>query len=284
MLRKGLASGADAAFIDLEDSVPEHQKEQARRKAIQAAPLSPPGAVLGLRVNSWRTKWCYRDIVEVVETAGEYFDYIVLPKVESAVEVAAVSGLLEQIEQSLALPHQILIEPCIESGVGLLNSAAIASATPRVFSLMFAPEGIDFSSDLRFSTGVSSQYVEATVVIPAAAARAARVQLIDGPYFQVHDRSGLRASALARFRMGFDGKWAVHPDQIDVINEAFSPPSNALDEAVATMEAYERVSKAGVGAALLGDTMIDEASRKRARALLDRSTQLSWSRSEDSTG
>jgi citrate lyase subunit beta / citryl-CoA lyase len=271
MMERGMSSHADTIFFDLEDSVPGEGKDKARHNVIQMAKQKPPELFLGVRVNAWSTKWCYRDIIEVVTAVGDYIDYIILAKAETRTDVAAVAGLLSQVEQDAGISRRILIEPCLESGVALLDAREILTASDRVFSALFGPNGFDFAADMHFFGGVRQDYLNATAVMAVAAARTARLPLIDGPYALLHDEAGLRRVAMERFRMGFDGMWAIHPDQIDVINDCFTPPAEMVEDAVATVEACERASDSGHGAAIVRGAMVDTASVRLSRSVLERS-------------
>jgi citrate lyase subunit beta/citryl-CoA lyase len=274
MMARGLEAGADTVFFDLEDSVPAGLKERARANAVEVAPAKRPGTSLGLRINAWSTHWCYRDLIEVIEAAGEHFDYVVVPKADGPADVSGVAGLLGQIEQTIGLGHRILIEPILESGAGLLAAREIIAASDRVFSVVFAPEGLDFAADMHFFDGVEMNYLNATVIGPLAAARAAGVQLVDGPYVALYDLEGLGQTASARFRMGFDGKWAIHPGQIPVLNRCFTPPAALVSKARRTIAAVADAEGTGRGAAVVEDTMVDVASDRVARVALSRSAQL----------
>jgi len=274
MMARGLVSGADSVFFDLEDSVPDSWKDRARANAIEMAPAKPPGTSLGLRINAWSTRWCYRDLVEVFEAVGDYFDYLVVPKADSPADVTGVAGLLGQIEQATGLAGRTLIEPIIESGAGLLAVREIIASSPRVFSVVFAPEGLDFAADMHFFDGVDMSYLNATVIAPLAAARAAGVQLVDGPYVALYDLDGLRRTSSARFRMGFDGKWAIHPGQVPVLNECFTPPAALVSKAERTIAAFADAADAGRGATVVEETMVDVASDRLARVALGRSARV----------
>lgn len=270
MLKHGLTAPADTVFFDLEDSVPADRKIEGRRNVLATAPLRPPGVSLGLRINDWSSPWAFRDLLDVVGEIGEYLDYVVLPKAEGPEDVTAVAGILAKIEHDRGIGHEILIEPIIESGGGLLRVHETLSASDRVFSVVFAPDGLDFAADMHFYPGVPAGYKEAAAVLPHAAARARGITLIDGPYVALYDHDGLRRLAQHRFRMGFDGKWAIHPGQVPIINEQFDPSEGMLDDADAVVAAIDEAAGRGRGAAVVSDTMVDVASQRLARVALDR--------------
>ncbi|OAR26939.1 hypothetical protein A8W25_01205 [Streptomyces sp. ERV7] len=268
MMKRGLDSDADAVVFDLEDSVPDTGKAEARRRAIEMAPNRKPTQALGLRINDWTSPWCYRDLIDVLGTAGEHIDYIVLPKAESAEQVAAVGWILQQIEREASTNHQILVEPCIESATGLLDARSLLAASTRVFSVGYSATGFDLAADLHFDDRVPAAFRDTTALLPLLAARALGLALIDGPHPPLHDAEGLRALATDRFAMGFDGKWAIHPAQVEILNEAFTPTQSALRRAVSTLESYDEAAQRGRGAAVVDGSMVDIASLRVAQRTL----------------
>ena len=275
---KADTSGADMIFFDLEDSVTPSAKDGAREQVVQALrTYRYEGKIRGVRVNGVDTKWCADDIRHVVEGAGDRLDSVVLPKVDGVDAVHFVHHLLNQLEWKLALERPIGLELQIESAQGMENSARIAAASPRNQTLIFGP--VDFAADMRlpgFAGGDTTadypgdpwHYFLARV---AVAARAGGLQAIDGPYLEVRDLEGLRHSARRSAALGYDGKWVLHPDQVEVVNEVFSPSREEFEWANRVIDAYrEAVEVDSRGAVMLGDEMIDEASRKLALATLER--------------
>lgn len=279
---KADVSAADEIFIDLEDSVAPRLKAEARNKAVAALHnYAFAGKVRTVRVNASDTQWCYEDIIAITEGAPNRFDCLMVPKVEDVADVHFVSTLLDQVERKTGIHHQIGLELQIESARGLENVSAIASASRRTEALIFGPA--DFSASLRLPEltvgrlkpeypGDFWHYFMARIVV---AARANDLQPIDGPYAQIRDVDGLRTFAQRAAMLGFEGKWALSPTQIPVINEAFTPRQEDFDKAVAMLEAYRNATEVDqLGAVMLGDEMIDEASRKMASAMVERGKAL----------
>jgi citrate lyase subunit beta/citryl-CoA lyase len=278
MIAKAKTLPADQVFLDLEDAVAADAKSAARTRVAQA--LCEPGwagQLRGLRVNDWTTPWTYADVIEVVTAVargGGELDIIVLPKVSDVSHVQALDLLLTQLERTLGLPvGRIGIEAQIEDAKGLVNADAIAGG-PRVQALIFGPGDLMASLNMRtlvvgeqpvgYSVGDAYHHVLMTILV---AARAHGINAIDGPYFKVKDTESFTRVAGQTAALGYDGKWVLHPDQIAAGNEIFSPRQADYDHAELILEAYEwHTSQAGGarGAVLLGDEMIDEASRKMA--------------------
>ena len=270
---KGLP--ADEVFLDLEDAVAPDAKAQARTQVAIA--LSEPGwagQLRGVRVNDWTTPWTYADVIEVVSTAGDELDIIVLPKVTEVSHIHALDLLLTQLETVHGLRvGRIGIEAQIENAQGLANVDAIA-AGPRVQAVVLGPADLMASLNMRtlvvgeqpdgYDVGDAYHHVLMTILI---AARTHGIAAIDGPYLKVRDVDAFRRVAGRSAALGYDGKWVLHPDQIAAGNEIFSPRQDEYDHAELIVEAYEwSTSAAGGarGAVMLGDEMIDEASRKMA--------------------
>ena len=275
MIEKAKSLPADEVFLDLEDAVAVDAKAQARSQAAIA--LSEPGwsgQLRGVRVNDWTTPWTYTDVIEVVSTAGAQLDVIVLPKVTDVSHIQALDLLLTQLETTHGLPvGRIGIEAQIENAQGLTNLDAIA-AGPRVQAVILGPADLITSLNMRtlevgeqpegYDVGDAHHHVLMSILI---AARAHGVAAIDGPYLKVCDVDGFRRVAGRSAAVGYDSKWVLHPDQIAAGNEIFSPRQDEYDHAELILEAYEwHTSAAGGarGAVMLGDEMLDEASRKMA--------------------
>ncbi len=273
-LIKARSLGVDEVFIDLEDAVAPAEKEQSRVAAAQALRDGGWGTkVRAVRVNDVRTGWAYRDVVDVVEQAGEWLDSIVLPKVTGPVDVGWLDLLLGQIEQATGLEQgRIAIEAQIEDAAGLGCVDAIAAASPRLETLIFGPADFMASMGMRsltvgaqpagYAGGDAFHYAHMRILV---AARANGLQAIDGPFAAIGDIAGLTTSAASAAAIGFDGKWVLHPGQVDVVNAEFSPSQADYDRAELIIEAYEYCIKVlRRGAAVLDGEMIDEASRKLA--------------------
>jgi citrate lyase subunit beta / citryl-CoA lyase len=292
MLAKAPGLPADEVFMDLEDSVAPQAKEEARSNIIQGLKEGDwTGKTVVVRVNGVSTKWCYRDVIEVVENAGQFVDCVMIPKVESAGDVTFVADLLRQIEEISGLERPIGLELQIETATGLTNIDAIASASDRAETLIFGPADMSASLGLPALTaglpmpnypGDHWHHVLSRILV---AARNAGLQAIDGPYLVIKDLDGFREMALRARALGYDGKWALHPGQIDVLNEVFAPTQDEFDKAEAILEAYEHATGVELkGAVMFGTEMIDEASRKMAEQVAARGRAAGMSRQRSLEG
>jgi citrate lyase subunit beta/citryl-CoA lyase len=289
MLGKAPGLGADMVFIDLEDSVSPLEKESARAKAVRAVREQDWGeTILCVRVNSWDTPWTAYDVIEVVGEAGERLEEIMLPKVQSAAEVVALDLLLTQVEQKAGLPEgHIGIEAQIETARGLINVEEICAASPRLETIILGPVDMSASMEMPSLRGgleipeYPGDYFHYVFVKILMAGRANGLQVIDGPYVKIRDLEGFRAFSTRAQILGYDGKWALHPDQVAILNELFSPTQEAFDKAWAVLEAYEKATTEGErrGAVMFGDEMIDEASRKVALKIVARGERAGLTRS-----
>ncbi|MEV4618184.1 CoA ester lyase [Asanoa sp. NPDC049573] len=275
MLDKARGLPADQVFLDLEDAVAPLAKPEARKNVVAALNEGDWGdKTRVVRVNDLTTAWTYRDVVEVVEGAGANLDCVMLPKVQSAAHVEWLDLTLTQIEKTIGLPvGGIGIEAQIENAAGLVNVDAIAAASPRVETIIFGPADFMASINMRSMVvgglipdypGDPYHYILMRLLM---AARMHDKQAIDGPFLQIRDVDAFRAVAKRSAALGFDGKWVLHPGQIDAANEIYAPAQDDYDRAELILDAYEHAtSEAGgkLGAVMLGDEMIDEASRKMA--------------------
>ena len=277
-LEKAQGLPADEVFLDLEDAVSPLAKQSARDLIVDALNTGDwAGKTRAVRVNDWTTEWTYRDVVTVVEGAGASLDCVMLPKVQDAGQVVALDLLLTQIEKAMGFePGQIGIEAQIENARGLVNVDAIAAASPRLETIVFGPA--DFMASINMKSLVVGEqppgypadayhYILMRILM---AARSHDLQAVDGPYLQVRNVDGFREVARRSAALGYDGKWVLHPDQIEAANEIFSPSQDDYDHAELILDAYDwHTSAAGGarGAAMLGDEMIDEASRKMAMVI-----------------
>jgi citrate lyase subunit beta/citryl-CoA lyase len=272
MLGKAAGLPADEVFFDLEDSVAPLAKEDARGNVIQALKEGDwSGKTVVLRINGVYTKWCYRDVIEIVEAAGQFLDCVMIPKVEYVSDVVFVDKLLTMIEGTIGLEERLGLEVQIETATGLRNIYDIALASSRMETLIFGPADMSASLGLPTVTaglpmpgypGDHWHWVLETILV---AARDAGLQAIDGPYLLIKDLDGFRDAATRAKALGYDGKWALHPGQIDVLNDVFTPTQEEFDKAKAMLEAYEHATSVErTGAVMFGNEMIDEASRKMA--------------------
>jgi citrate lyase subunit beta / citryl-CoA lyase len=263
----------DEVFLDLEDAVAPAQKADARAAVVTALRTGDWGArIRAVRVNDVTTGWAYRDVIDVVEQAGEFLDVVVLPKVTGPADVRWLDLLLGQIEQAMGYPAgRIGIEAQIEDASGLAEVDQIAAASPRLEALVFGPADFMASLGMRsleigqqptgYLGGDAFHYPHLRILV---AARARGLQAIDGPYAAIRDGEGLRRNAASVAALGYDGKWVLHPGQVDIVNGEFSPGQAEYDRAELILAAYAHHTAQGRGAATLDGEMIDEASRKLA--------------------
>ena len=274
MLAKGPGIPADMVFLDMEDSVAPLEKEAARAKVVAAIKGQDWGEkVLCVRINAWDTEWTVFDVIEVVGQAGPRLEEVMLPKVQSAAEVVALDLLLTQVERKAGLPvGHIGIEAQIETARGLINVEEICAASPRLETIILGP--VDFSASMEMPSlkgGLQipeypGDYFHYPFMKILMAGRANGLQVIDGPYVRVRDPEGFRDFCMRTQILGYDGKWALHPDQVTILNEVFGPNQEQYDHACDVLDAYEKATTEGdrKGAVMYGDEMIDEASRKVA--------------------
>ncbi|CUU61141.1 citrate lyase subunit beta / citryl-CoA lyase [Parafrankia irregularis] len=278
MLGKAQGLPADQIFCDLEDSVAPDAKESARGNVVAALNEGDwAGKTRVVRVNDLTTKWTYRDVVTVVEGAGANLDCVMLPKVQTAAQVQWLDLLLTQIEEVMGFEAgRIGIEAQIENALGLSNVKEIAFASPRIETIIFGPA--DFMASINMPSlvvgaltpdypGDPFHYVLFKIL---EAARARGVQAIDGPFLQIRDVDAFRGVAKKSAALGYDGKWVLHPGQIEAANEIYAPRQEDYDHAELILDAYAWYTSAAGGlrgAVMLGDEMIDEASRKMAEVI-----------------
>ena len=279
MAEKALDSAADAVFLDLEDAVAPDSKAAARGDVVSALKeLDWQGRLKLYRANALDTPYFYRDLIGVVEEAGGALDAVIVPKVNRPEDLHVVSTLLSQLELAMDLEKdRIKIEAQIESAEGLVNAGEISRATDRLTALHFGPG--DFAASVSMpqsSIGVMDEWDEAypghrfhyamqSVVV---AARAAGLRVLDGPVADYGDEEGLRRSCLIARSLGFDGKWCIHPAQIEIVNEGFSPTAREVDWAKKVVAAYEEANVASSGSVSVDGQMVDAASIKLARNTL----------------
>ena len=278
MMEKAAASAADEVFLDLEDACAPLEKPDARHKVVEALRTHDWGnKVKVVRINQVTSQFAFDDLREVVTEAGSIIDCVMVPKVQNAGDIAFVDRALLQLERSLGLEvGRIGIEAQIEDATGLMNAEEIAFASDRLETLTYGPA--DFSAAMQLpSLTVANQseypgdifhYVLFKI---AVAARAAGIQVIDGPFLLIRDVEGFRQAARRAALLGYDGKWVLHPGQIDPCNEVFTPSQSDFDKANQILEAYRHATEVErKGAVMLGDEMIDEASRKMAEQFVMR--------------
>ena len=274
-IAKAVGLEADEIFLDLEDAVAPNEKDSARERVIEALTTLDFGSkTVVVRVNGTDTPHFYKDLIAVVERAGDKLDAIMVPKVRTPGDVEMTDKLLTQIELAQGFePGRIGIEAQIEDATGLIACEAIAAASPRMETLIFGPGDYSASVGIPITTigaapdhypGDHLNYVYSRLVI---AARAAGLQAIDGPYARVGDDDELRARSQLARALGMDGKWTIHPGQIEIVNEVFSPGHQQWKRAEAMLSAYDEAQRNGAGAAVFEGEMIDEANRKMAERI-----------------
>jgi citrate lyase subunit beta/citryl-CoA lyase len=276
MLEKSKVLETDQVFLDLEDSVAPLAKEQARANVVSVLNEGGYGTrVKVVRINSVNSPWGADDLDQVVRGAGSNLDCIMLPKVSTVADVFWLSERLDALEAQIGLePETIGIEVQIEDALGLVNVDAIAACNARIETIIFGPADFMASLNMRtlnvglqptgYTEGDAYHYVLMRLLV---AGRAFGKQVIDGPFLGIRDLEGLRLTATRSAALGFDGKWVLHPEQIDIVNEVYSPSQADYDHAELILDAYDfYTSSAGGsrGAVMLGNEMIDEASCKMA--------------------
>ncbi len=285
MLLKAKKLSPDVVMFDLEDSVPVEEKDHARNQLIRflkeekvAAPL------ISYRINPMTTPFAYRDIIEIVEGAGESIDILVIPKAESAYEVGAVDILLSQIEKALGLEKKILLEVSIETAKGMLKAEEIVFSSDRIISLVFGIADYSISLGMFFKgysghgeeedfyPGHRFHYPLSRMVMVA---KAKGILAIDAPYGNFKDPEGLKRSCMISRYLGYDGKWAIHPAQIETINQIFSPSPEEVERCKKITTAYEEALKRGEGSVSVDGRMIDGATLRLALQLMERHKQIS---------
>lgn len=276
MMTKAAALDIDLVFLDLEDAVAPSAKRPARKKIVEALNGLDWGRTTRcVRVNDLTTEYAYEDIIEVVEGARENLDIIILPKAMSAADVLFVDKLLTMMEKKLGLKKRIGIEVLIEEVEAMMNVEEIAASTPRLEALIFG------MGDYSASQGVSLRDVGGETGYPGdiwhyqrqrltIAARANRIDAIDGPYADFAHPERYREECRRAMILGMVGKWAIHPSQVPVAQDVFSPDPDDVTKARAMMKAYDEALAAGLGAVQYEGKMIDVATVRIVKNLVDK--------------
>ncbi|GGO08169.1 CoA ester lyase [Iodidimonas muriae] len=296
-LEKAAQAKADVVFLDLEDSVSPELKDEARKNVIEALnDLDWGEKTVSVRLNGLDTAWTYRDVVDVLEQTGERLDLMMLPKVGVAADVYALDVLVSQVERAKGRKKRIGFELIIESALGLANANAIAGASPRNESLHFGVA--DFAASVKADTtqigGPNPRYAVLTDPLDDAgrrevhwgdmwhypvwqmvvAARAHGLRPIDGPFGDFSDEAGFRAHAGRAMVLGCEGKWAIHPSQVALANEVFSPSDAEVAKARKILKAMEEARAQGQGAVALDGKLIDLASIRQAEAMVKKAEKI----------
>src|SRR5215210_5484327 len=278
MFAKALEGEADYVFLDLEDAVAPGDKEQARTNVIQALlehDWRGRGKTISVRINGIDTHYMYRDVVDVVEQAGAHLDSVLIPKVGVPADVYLVDALLTQIEEAKGIPNRIAIDVLIETALGMANVEAVAQSSRRLEAMHFGVA--DYAASCRARTvnigGLNPDYPgdqwHAALSRMVVACRAYGLRPIDGPFGDFKDPDGYTAAARRGAALGIEGKWAIHPSQIALANEVFTPPPAEVDRAKRILEALEQAAGEGRGAAQLDGRMIDAASARMAQVVVE---------------
>ncbi len=273
MIEKAAESDVDVIFLDCEDAVAPPEKEQARKNIIEALndiDWAGKGKTMSVRINGLDTHYMYRDVVDIVEQAGEKLDTILVPKVGVPADLYMVEAMVNQIEQGMGRPAKIGLEALIETALGMANVEAIAQFGGRLEALHFGVA--DYAASLRARTvnigGLNPDYPgdqwHAAISRMTIACRAYGLRAIDGPFGDFSDPEGYKDGARRAAALGIEGKWAIHPSQIALANEVFSPPETEVDRARKIIAALREAEAQGKGAASLDGKMIDAASERMA--------------------
>lgn len=273
MMEKAVTCAADYVFLDLEDAVAPDDKLQARKNviaALQEHDWKGNGKTVSVRINGLDTHYMYRDVVDVVEQAGNKLDTILIPKVGTTGDVYMVDAMVTQIEENMGFENKIGLEALIETALGMANVEAIATSSPRMEAMHFGVA--DYAASNRARTvnigGLNPDYPgdqwHAAISRMTVACRAYGLRPIDGPFGDFNDPDGYLLAARRAAALGCEGKWAIHPKQIELANEVFTPPEAEVTKAKRILEELDKAAKEGKGAASLDGKMIDAASARMA--------------------
>ena len=274
MMEKAVTCAADYVFLDLEDAVAPDDKVQARINVIAALKdhdWMGNGKTVSVRINGLDTHYMYRDVVDVVEQAGDKLDTILIPKVGTTGDVYMVDAMVTQIEEAMGLQNKIGLEALIETALGMANVEAIATSSPRIEAMHFGVA--DYAASNRARTvnigGLNPDYPgdqwHAAISRMTVACRAYGLRPIDGPFGDFNDPDGYLLGAKRAAALGCEGKWAIHPKQIELANEVFTPPEAEVTKAKRILEELDKAAKEGKGTASLDGKMIDAASARMAK-------------------
>jgi citrate lyase subunit beta/citryl-CoA lyase len=277
MIAKAADGPADFVFLDLEDAVAPPEKEQARKNVIAALngiDWAAKGKTVSVRINGLDTHYMYRDVVDVMEQAGDRLHTILVPKVGVPADLYMVEAMVNQIEQAKGYTTRVGLEALIETALGMANVEAIAQFGGRLEALHFGVA--DFAASMRARTvnigGLNPHYPgdqwHAAIARMVTACRAYGLRAIDGPFGDFSDPDGYRDGARRAAALGCEGKWAIHPSQVALANEVFSPPESEVTRARRIIEELRKAEAEGRGAAALDGKMIDAASERMARNVL----------------
>ena len=277
MIEKAADSDVDYVFLDLEDAVAPPEKLQARKNIIEALndiDWKAKGKTMSIRINGLDTHYMYRDVVDILEQAGQHLDTILVPKVGVPGDLYTVETMVSQIEEAMGFTHQVGLEALIETALGMANVEAIAAAPGRLEAMHFGVA--DYAASNRARTvvigGLNPDYPgdqwHFALSRMTVACRAYGLRAIDGPFGDFNDPDGYILAAKRAAALGLEGKWAIHPSQISMANDVFSPPEAEVSRARGIIAALREAEAAGKGAASLDGKMIDAASERMANNVL----------------
>jgi len=296
MFEKAAASDVDVVFLDLEDAVAPDEKEQARKNIIEGLnDIDWKGKTLSVRINGLDTHYMYRDVVDLIEQATDKLDLIMIPKIGTVSDVYALDMLVTQVEDAVKAKKRIGFELIVETALGMQNVNEISAASKRLESLHFGVA--DYAASTKAKTTVIGgpnpnyhvltdadddgnrevhwgdmwHYAVARMVV---AARANGLRPIDGPFGDFGDADGYIAQANRSATLGCEGKWAIHPSQIELANKVFSPTEEEVTKAQRIIDAMAEATKAGKGAVTLDGRLIDIASIKQAEVMVEKAKQI----------
>jgi citrate lyase subunit beta/citryl-CoA lyase len=281
MFAKAAGSGADLVFLDLEDACAPAEREAARGKAARALrDLDWGRTTRAIRMNGVDTRWAHGDVIEVVTGAREALDVIIVPKVRTARDVWWVDVLLTQLEETLNLRKRIALEVLIEETEGLQNVAEIAHSSDRLEAIIFGAGDFSAAQGARVDTNFDPivdypgdiwHYARSRIVV---AARAAGIDAIDAPFPNYRDLAAYRTAARQAAAMGYAGKWAIHPSQVGMANEAFAPTPEEIAHARRLVATYREAEAGGLGATGLDGMLVDAAHLRLAENITSRAELL----------
>jgi len=295
-LEKAAAGNADVVFLDLEDAVAPSDKEQARKNIIEALnDLDWSGKTVSVRINGLDTHYMYKDVIDIMEQAGDKLDLFMIPKAGTAADIYAIDMLVTQVEQAKGYTKRIGFEMIIETALGMQNIHEIAAASPRNESLHFGVADYAASTKARTTNigGANGDYHVLTdidqngnrdqhwgdmwhyaIARMVVAARANGLRPIDGPFGDISDSDGFIAQSKRSAVLGCEGKWAIHPSQVDLANQEFSPSNDDVTKAKRIIETMDQAQKEGKGAVTLDGRLIDIASIKQAEVMVKKAEQI----------
>ena len=296
VFEKGAASAADCLCIDLEDAVAPQDKVDARKNIVKALNEVDFGdKFVTVRINGLDTHYCYRDVIDLIEQGGERLDAIMIPKVGCAADIYAIDMLITQASEAVGLKKKVGLEMIIESAAGIEHVDELCAASDRLQTIHFGAADYAASTGMR-TTNIGGSNADYTVMTDAdadgnrdthwgdmwhyplmrlvAAARQNGLVPIDGPFGDFSDEAGFRNQALRTAVMGFEGKWAIHPKQVPLANDVYTPPADEVEKAKEILAAMDEAQKSGSGAVTYKGTLVDRASIRQAEVIVKKMEQI----------